>query len=75
MQLIKRATNVEGIVNKPPPRQQTNLSDRGQAKAELRRARLAAALRKNLKRRKMQQGGRETLPEPDEMEAASDEGD
>ena len=59
--------NVEGVVSKQPAKQQTNLSDKGKAKAELRQERLAAALRQNLKRRKTQQGGRQTLSKIDEL--------
>lgn len=54
-------------MTKQPPKQQTNVSDKGKVKADMRQERLAAALRQNLKRRKMQQGGRQTLSEIDDL--------
>lgn len=64
--------NVDSVVNKQPPKQQTILSDKGKAKAELRQERLAAALRRNLKRRKTQQGGRQTQLEADDLAVSGD---
>ena len=54
-------------MSKKPSKQQTRLSERGKTKIEIRQQRLATALRENLKRRKVQQGGRPLLSEFDDL--------
>jgi len=54
-------------VSKKPSKQQTRFSEQGKTKIEMRQQRLATALRENLKRRKVQQGGRLLLSESDNL--------
>lgn len=54
-------------MSKQPPKQETNLSEQGKAKAEMREQRRAASLRQNLRRRKMQQGGRQTQLDAEDL--------
>jgi hypothetical protein len=54
-------------VSKKPSKQQTRFSVQGKTKIEMRQQRLATALRENLKRRKVQQGGRLLLSESDNL--------
>jgi len=54
-------------VSKKPSKQKTRFSEQGKTKIEMRQQRLATALRENLKRRKVQQGGRLLLSESDNL--------
>ena len=60
--VISQATNVNFVVTEQSENGLPRLNKKGAAKAKSRRERLAAALRRNLQRRKIQQGSRKIAP-------------
>lgn len=65
---MSQATGVKIVVSEQLKNEQPRLSEKGAAKAESRRLRLAAALRQNLRRRKTQKVARKTARSLDNLD-------